>query len=124
VTLAPSVTCLAVDTLVLDETVDASGLPAVQDLGLAYLIYTSGSTGKPKSVAVAHGAISMHVQAIAQLYEMDHDSRELHFMSFAFDGAHERWITTLISGGTLVIRDNNLWTAEQTLQVLKAQRIT
>ncbi|WP_317847587.1 non-ribosomal peptide synthetase [Pseudomonas sp. HTZ2] len=124
VTLAPSVTCLAVDTLVLDETVDASGLPAVQDLGLAYLIYTSGSTGKPKSVAVAHGAISMHVQAIAQLYEMDHDSRELHFMSFAFDGAHERWIATLISGGTLVIRDNNLWTAEQTLQVLKAQRIT
>lgn len=124
VALDASVTCLAVDTLVLDEAVDASQLPAVQDLGLAYLIYTSGSTGKPKSVAVAHGAISMHVQAIAQLYEMDSSSRELHFMSFAFDGAHERWITTLISGGTLVIRDNQLWTAEQTLQVLKEQRIS
>ncbi|WP_323114777.1 non-ribosomal peptide synthetase [Pseudomonas guariconensis] len=124
VALDASVTCLAVDTRVLDEAVDASALPSVQDLGLAYLIYTSGSTGKPKSVAVAHGAISMHVQAIAQLYEMDSSSRELHFMSFAFDGAHERWITTLISGGTLVIRDNQLWTAEQTLQVLKEQRIS
>ncbi|WP_194791292.1 amino acid adenylation domain-containing protein [Pseudomonas sp. UFMG81] len=116
--------CLAVDTLDLDAPVADTTLPAARDLGLAYLIYTSGSTGKPKSVAVAHGAISMHVQAIARLYEMDSSSRELHFMSFAFDGAHERWITTLISGGTLVIRDNSLWTAEQTLQVLKAQRIS
>jgi len=124
VTLDAVVTCLAVDELTLDGPVDASALPEVEDLGLAYLIYTSGSTGKPKSVAVAHGAISMHVQAIARLYEMDRSTRELHFMSFAFDGAHERWITTLISGATLVIRDDSLWTAEQTLQVLKAQRIS
>ena len=32
--------------------------------------------------------------------------RELHFMSFAFDGAHERWLTTLMVGGTLVILFN------------------
>ena len=66
----------------------------------------------------------MHVQAIAELYEMDPGNRELHFMSFAFDGAHERWITALISGSTLVVRDNTLWTAEQTLAVLHRQRIS
>ena len=32
-------------------------------------------------------------------------SRELHFMSFAFDGAHERWLTALLAGGSLVMRD-------------------
>ncbi len=86
---------------------------------LAYLIYTSGSTGLPKGVAVSHGPLSMHCQAIRELYEMDNTTRELHFMSFAFDGAHERWLTTLAFGGTLVLRDNELWTPEQTCHALQ-----
>ncbi|KAB0494812.1 amino acid adenylation domain-containing protein [Pseudomonas vancouverensis] len=121
--LKPGTAVVAVDRLDLD--VDVSVSPQnVHGEQLAYLIYTSGSTGKPKSVAVAHGPLSMHVQAIAELYDMDPENRELHFMSFAFDGAHERWITALISGSTLVIRDNSLWTAEQTLAVLHRQRIS
>ncbi|VVO19238.1 non-ribosomal peptide synthetase [Pseudomonas fluorescens] len=91
----------------------------VSDDSLVYLIYTSGSTGVPKGVAVTHGPLSMHCQAIAELYEMDQSTRELHFMSFAFDGAHERWLTTLAFGGTLVLRDNELWTPEQTCQALQ-----
>ncbi|WHS58672.1 non-ribosomal peptide synthase/polyketide synthase [Pseudomonas sp. G2-4] len=91
---------------------------------LAYLIYTSGSTGRPKGVAVAHGPMSMHCQAIARLYDMDERTRELHFMSFAFDGAHERWLSTLFSGGTLVIRDGALWTPEQTFDALHRHGIT
>ncbi|WP_372340003.1 amino acid adenylation domain-containing protein [Pseudomonas sp. Leaf58] len=90
---------------------------------LAYLIYTSGSTGKPKGVAVSHGQIRMHCRAIAGLYEMDLQTRELLFMSFAFDGAQERWLSTLSAGGCLVVRDNRLWTAEETWQTLHAQRI-
>jgi acyl-coenzyme A synthetase/AMP-(fatty) acid ligase len=43
-------------------------------------------------------------------------------MSFAFDGAQERWLSTL-RGGCLVVRDK-LWTAEQTWQVLHEQAIT
>ncbi|MEC4878444.1 non-ribosomal peptide synthase/polyketide synthase [Pseudomonas sp. NC26] len=99
--------------------------PAVQaDPGnLAYLIYTSGSTGRPKGVAVPQGPLSMHCQAIAECYEMGPGVRELHFMSFAFDGAHERWLTTLMVGGTLVIRDGSLWTPEQTCRALHEQRI-
>ncbi|WPN28492.1 amino acid adenylation domain-containing protein [Pseudomonas sp. P5_109] len=121
--LNPGTAMVAVDRLNLDVDVAAPSC-AVHAEQLAYLIYTSGSTGKPKSVAVAHGPLSMHVQAISELYEMDAGNRELHFMSFAFDGAHERWITALISGSTLVIRDNTLWTAEQTLAVLQRQRIS
>ncbi|WP_110186188.1 non-ribosomal peptide synthase/polyketide synthase [Pokkaliibacter plantistimulans] len=91
---------------------------------LAYLIYTSGSTGQPKGVAVTQGSIARHCAAIADLYGMDTHSCELHFMSFAFDGAHERWLTTLSRGGKLVLRDAQLWTAEQTLAVLKQQQVT
>ncbi|MBV4490402.1 non-ribosomal peptide synthetase [Pseudomonas oryzicola] len=90
---------------------------------LAYLIYTSGSTGKPKGVAVSHGQIRMHCQAIAELYEMGAQTRELLFMSFAFDGAQERWLSTLSSGGCLVLRDHRLWSAEETWQTLHDQRI-
>ncbi|WP_372241582.1 amino acid adenylation domain-containing protein [Pseudomonas sp. SK] len=90
---------------------------------LAYLIYTSGSTGKPKGVAVSHGQIRMHCQAITGLYEMGPQTRELLFMSFAFDGAQERWLSTLSSGGCLVLRDNRLWSAEETWQTLHEQRI-
>ncbi|WP_407681600.1 amino acid adenylation domain-containing protein [Pseudomonas mangiferae] len=91
---------------------------------LAYLIYTSGSTGKPKGVAVAHGPLRGHCEAIVRLYEMDEGTRELLFMSFAFDGAHERWLSTLLAGGCLVIRDNGLWTPEQTWQALHRERIS
>lgn len=91
---------------------------------LAYLIYTSGSTGQPKGVAVSHEQIRMHCQAIAQRYEMNTDTRELLFMSFAFDGAQERWLSTLLSGGCLVVRDNRLWTPEETWNALHAERIS
>ncbi|WP_050507433.1 non-ribosomal peptide synthetase [Pseudomonas syringae] len=91
---------------------------------LAYLIYTSGSTGQPKGVAVSHEQIRMHCLAIAQRYEMDADTRELLFMSFAFDGAQERWLSSLLSGGCLVVRDNRLWTPEETWHALHAERIS
>jgi amino acid adenylation domain-containing protein/non-ribosomal peptide synthase protein (TIGR01720 family) len=110
----------------LDESRYADEAPVcrVLEQGLAYLVYTSGSTGRPKGVAVTQGPLSMHCQAIAKLYEMDTRSCELHFMSFAFDGAHERWLSTLYSGGRLVVRDGCLWTPEQTYQALHEYGVT
>ena len=99
---------------------------AVESLGghLAYLIYTSGSTGQPKGVAVARQPIARHCQGIIERYELTPRSRELHFMSFSFDGAQERWLSVLLAGGSLVIRDDQLWTAEQTLAVLHAYNVS
>ncbi|MGC4060226.1 MAG: amino acid adenylation domain-containing protein [Aquabacterium sp.] len=91
---------------------------------LAYVIYTSGSTGRPKGVAVSHGPLSMHCRATAGIYGMTPRSRELLFMSFSFDGAHERWLTALTSGAGLAIRDNELWTTEQTHEALHRYGIT
>ncbi|WP_369986956.1 amino acid adenylation domain-containing protein [Pseudomonas xanthosomatis] len=116
------------DVLLLDQQVSeavADNPPArVQPGNLAYIIYTSGSTGQPKGVAVAHGPLAMHVQAIAERYKMRPSDCELHFMSFAFDGAHERWLTCLTQGASLLVRDGGLWTPEQTYTQMKAHGVT
>ncbi|MCY4127486.1 MAG: AMP-binding protein, partial [Pseudomonas sp.] len=97
---------------------------AAQADNLAYVIYTSGSTGLPKGVAVAHGPIAMHCRAIGERYEMTPADCELHFMSFAFDGAHERWLTPLTHGASLLIRDPQLWTPEQTYAAMHEHGVT
>ncbi|UXC39332.1 amino acid adenylation domain-containing protein [Cupriavidus gilardii] len=99
-------------------------LPAVDPRQLAYLIYTSGSTGTPKGVAVEHGPLAMHCHATVEQYGMGPDDRELHFLSFNFDGAHERWLVPLIAGAQLVLRDDTLWSAEQTLEVIAREGVT
>ncbi|ADE14908.1 amino acid adenylation domain protein [Nitrosococcus halophilus Nc 4] len=91
---------------------------------LAYVIYTSGSTGQPKGVGVTQGGLSMHVQSIGERYGMGPEDVELHFASISFDGAVERWAVPLAFGSRLVIRDQGLWSAERTCQVLEEEGVT
>ncbi|SFO40854.1 non-ribosomal peptide synthetase [Nitrosospira briensis] len=115
---------LALDSLdVTDESSQNPSIP-LHEHNLAYIIYTSGSTGLPKGVAVAHGPLSMHCRATAEIYGMTPHSCELLFMSFSFDGAHERWLTALTVGAGLAVRDQELWTAEQTYDALHNYGIT
>ena len=90
---------------------------------LAYLIYTSGSTGLPKGVEVTHGPLAMHVQATATLYDMHEGSRELHSLSFAFDGAHERWMTAFAAGAELVLAEHGLQSPADTARELRDHAI-
>jgi amino acid adenylation domain-containing protein len=108
----------------LDALSDVDPRPAVGVDNLAYVIYTSGSTGMPKGVAVTHGPLAMHCLATADIYGLNSHSCELHFMSFSFDGAHERWLTPLCVGAGLALRDNELWTAEQTYEALHRYGVT
>ncbi|MGX1175969.1 amino acid adenylation domain-containing protein/non-ribosomal peptide synthase protein (TIGR01720 family) [Pseudomonas sp. R151218B TE3479] len=73
---------------------------------------------------MAHGPLAMHCQAIGERYEMQGSDCEFHFMSFAFDGAHERWLTSLTHGGSLLIRDDSLWTPEQTYNAMREHGVT
>jgi len=115
---------LALDTLALEGEPDTDPRPALHPGNLAYVIYTSGSTGRPKGVAVAHGPLAMHCAETAVLYEMGPSTRELHFLSFAFDGAHERMLTALGCGASLVLRDDALWTPAQTLARMAEEGVT
>ncbi|MEQ3725036.1 amino acid adenylation domain-containing protein [Alcanivorax sp.] len=91
---------------------------------LAYVIYTSGSTGKPKGVSLTHAGLTMHVQTIGERYGMTPDDVELQFASISFDGAVERWTVPLAFGSRVVIRDQQLWSAEQCCEVLKNEGVT
>ncbi|MDC5705048.1 non-ribosomal peptide synthetase [Vibrio europaeus] len=98
--------------------------PELLEEQLAYVIYTSGSTGKPKGVCVSHSGLSMHVQTIGQRYGMTPQDIELHFASISFDGAVERWTVPLAFGSKLVIRDQQLWSAQETCEVLEREAVT
>jgi amino acid adenylation domain-containing protein len=74
---------------------------AINSKNIAYLITTSGSTGLPKAVAVPHGPLAMHCAAIARLYGMGPQDRELQFASINFDIAHERWLVALMAGASI-----------------------
>ena len=91
---------------------------------LAYVIYTSGSTGMPKGVAVAHGPLASHILANGERYETGPQDCELHFMSFAFDGAHEAWMHLLINGASVLVRDDSLWLPEQAYAEMHRHGVT
>ena len=122
--LPDGVVALEVDRL--DLRAEPAVLPPVplRPENLAYLIYTSGSTGRPKAVAVSHGALAMHCHAIGARYGMSPQDRELVFMSFSFDGAHERWLTALAHGGSVAVRGDDPWAPEETLEALHRHGVT
>ncbi|MDO9004940.1 MAG: condensation domain-containing protein, partial [Aquabacterium sp.] len=74
---------------------------------------TSGSTGKPKSVAVAHGALSRHIQAAGDLYAYSPADRALHFAALTFDAAIEQWLVPLCYGAGVVLGFSD-WTGDDT----------
>ncbi|MGF6593127.1 amino acid adenylation domain-containing protein [Pseudomonas sp. 2835] len=124
VSLPAQLEVLYLDRLALDDWPQQAPAVNIEPDNLAYIIYTSGSTGQPKGVAVAHGPLAMHCARIGERYGMSPCDCELLFMSFAFDGAHERWLTTLTHGGRLLLRDDNLWTPEQTFAALHRYGVT
>ena len=75
---------------------------------LAYVIYTSGSTGKPKGVMIPHAALSSFAQTALTEYGIEASDRLLQFASINFDVAVEEIYTCLLSGSTLVVRNNEM----------------
>ncbi|MGK6311342.1 amino acid adenylation domain-containing protein, partial [Variovorax sp. DT-64] len=96
----------------------------LQSEQLAYVIYTSGSTGRPKGVCVAHGPLSMHVQAICRAYGMRPEDRELQFASINFDIAHERWLAALTSGASVFLWDAKSHAVGELVAEMRSRRLS
>jgi amino acid adenylation domain-containing protein len=80
---------------------------SVEPENLAYIIYTSGSTGKPRGVLLPHRGLVNHNVAAAALFGMTNTDRMAQFASISFDIAIEEIFPTWISGGSLVVRDED-----------------
>ena len=75
---------------------------------LAYALFTSGTGGRPKAVLVPHGALGNHTLDAADAYGLASEDRVLQFAALSFDTSAEEIFPTLISGATLVLRDDSM----------------
>lgn len=69
----------------------------------AYIIYTSGTTGKPKGIPITHRQMSNLIQNERILFQLTPNSIVLQFASINFDASITEIFTTLATGSTLVI---------------------
>src|SRR5215213_9393426 len=96
----------------------------VSPANLAYVIYTSGSTGKPKGVAVTHEAASGHLRAIREVFALTSDDRFLQFASQGFDVSVEQMLAPLLTGASIVLRGDEVWSTRDFLKCLHEERLT
>lgn len=75
---------------------------------LAYIIYTSGSTGKPKGVMIEHRSLVSFTQWAIKHYQLTSRDKILQFASSSFDAAAEEIYPCLASGGTLILRTDEM----------------
>ncbi|MFN7734360.1 MAG: amino acid adenylation domain-containing protein, partial [Pirellula sp.] len=68
-----------------------------------YILYTSGSTGQPKGVEMPHRAMLNLVQWHRSVPRLQRPARTLQFATCNFDVSFQEILTTLCTGGTLVL---------------------
>ncbi|WP_341888587.1 amino acid adenylation domain-containing protein [Variovorax sp. YR752] len=115
---------LAVDDASLDDEPDEAPQVALHDHHLAYVIHTSGTTGRPKGVAVAHGALSMHLQAMADTCGLTADDRSLQFALPHVDAAIEQCLLPLATGAALVLQPQWCSLASELDALLQRHRVS
>jgi amino acid adenylation domain-containing protein/non-ribosomal peptide synthase protein (TIGR01720 family) len=76
---------------------------------LAYGIYTSGSTGKPKGVLIQHNSVVNFVSGAIARYQITQSDRVLQFASISFDVAVEEIYPSLITGGTVILAESEMF---------------
>lgn len=91
---------------------------------MAYVIYTSGSTGKPKGVMIEHQALSSHIKSICIEYGVTANDNVLQFSNIGFDASVEQVFEALVTGASLYIRPEMLWTSAEFVEWLRDNPIT
>ncbi len=94
-----------------DETLyrgDGPGpAPPAESARLAYVIYTSGSTGIPRGVLIEHRSILNYVSWRIAAYGHTAGDISLQLISFSFDGFGANLYPCLLTGGTLLLPDQD-----------------
>ncbi len=83
-------------------------VPDTNSTALAYVIYTSGSSGKPKGVGVSQDALARYTAAATEVYAIVSSDRVLQFASLSFDASIEEIFPALVTGATVVLRDDDM----------------
>ncbi|MEL6247111.1 MAG: amino acid adenylation domain-containing protein [Cyanobacteria bacterium J06627_15] len=92
---------------------------------LTYVIYTSGSTGHPKGVMAQHVGVASYSLAMAAALGLHRCDRMLQFSTMSFDFIVSELYPTLISGGTVVLRSDEMATSIRAfLDFITAEAVT
>ncbi len=91
---------------------------------LVYVTYTSGSTGVPKGVPIYHGDFSYHCQNIRDFNALTESDRTIQFASLSVDIAQEQVFIALITGASLYLRGDDIWSAEELFAYVDQHQIT
>ncbi len=90
-----------------DTDRDFAGLDLPNGESPAYVIFTSGSTGEPAGVEVTHANLAASTSARPQFYGAGAPSRFLLTPSIAFDSSMVGIFWPLVSGGSIVVPDDD-----------------
>ncbi|MFZ4701223.1 MAG: amino acid adenylation domain-containing protein, partial [Candidatus Methylumidiphilus sp.] len=115
---------LYLDEMPLDGSSDNEPLADIKPEHLACCLYTSGSTGQPKGVMLEHQALVSHYFSLQQHYQLTEADRVLQFASFNHIAGVEQFVMALLSGATLVVPGQQLWTANEFLPKVKTYGLT
>ncbi|MGK8501584.1 non-ribosomal peptide synthase/polyketide synthase [Nocardia asiatica] len=127
--LPESVEWLVLDELDLDgfdeaAVTDADRVRPLRPEHPAYVIYTSGSTGVPKGVVVTHAGLANFRDEQNARYDVDSDTRALHFASPSFDASILEFLLAIGRGGALVVCPPGVYGGEELSELIRAERVT
>ncbi|MBM0108856.1 amino acid adenylation domain-containing protein, partial [Steroidobacter sp. S1-65] len=91
---------------------------------LVYVIYTSGSTGRPKGTTMTHRSMGNLIEWHRRTYRAQPGQRVLQFAALSFDVAFQEIFSTLCTGGTLVLLNDEVRRDARALaELLRSQSI-
>ncbi|WP_407883236.1 amino acid adenylation domain-containing protein, partial [Scytonema sp. NUACC26] len=106
---------ICLDKAIFAEEFTENPSPRTTPENLAYIIYTSGSTGRPKGVMIEHRAIVNLSKAWVSTFQVQPQSRLLQFGSFSFDLSVAEIATTLVTGASLYLAQQDTLLPSQIL---------
>ncbi|CAF4666490.1 unnamed protein product [Rotaria socialis] len=96
-------TIVSADATVSDDDLRRLSQISVTPDSISYVVFTSGSTGTPKAVQVRHRNVTNYTQSIVEIGAFNNNDNVAQMAGCSFDMHIQDIISTLISGGSLIM---------------------